>query len=96
MQHNSVEPRDQIFVKGYSFWSFVKKIGKNISKSLSYKNSQKPLDYAKQSVTNIVKTGSKKIENSRSNQWFDDFTGNKNVDKVTSTVSQSNLELLYK
>ena len=38
MMHYSVQPKDQIFVKGYRFLSFVKNmgnIGKNISKNLS-------------------------------------------------------------
>ena len=47
----SVQPRDQIFVKGYGFLSFAKNmsqnIGKNISKNLSCKFSQKLLDHAK-------------------------------------------------
>ena len=58
MTRYSVQPRDQIFVKGYGFLSFVKNmcknIGKNISKSLSGKYSpsvlairQKLLDHAK-------------------------------------------------
>ena len=58
MTRYSVQPRDQIFVKGYGFLSFVKNMcknfGKNISKSLSGKYSpsmlamrQKLLDHAK-------------------------------------------------
>ena len=47
----SVQPRDRIFVKGYGFLSFAKnmgkKNGKNISKNLSGKYSQKLLDHAK-------------------------------------------------
>ena len=47
----SVQPRDQIFVKGYGFLPFDKNmgksIGKNISKNLSGKYSQKFLDHAK-------------------------------------------------
>ena len=37
-----------------------KNIGKNISKSLSSKYSQKRLDHAKQSVTDALKTASKR------------------------------------
>ena len=33
----SVQPRDQIFVKGYGFLSFAKNMGKNIGKN-KYKN----------------------------------------------------------
>ena len=47
----SVEPRDQIFVKGYGFLCFAKNMGKNIgkkvSKNLSDKYSQKVLHHAK-------------------------------------------------
>ena len=43
-------------------------IGKNISKYLSGKYSQKLFDHAKQSVTDALKTTSKRvIQNSRSN-----------------------------
>ena len=49
----SVQPRDQIFVKGYRFLSFAKNMGKNIgrniSKNLSGKYSHKLLDHAKKS-----------------------------------------------
>ena len=47
MTRYSVQPRDQIFVKGYGFLSFAKNMGKNISKNLSGKYSQKLLDHAK-------------------------------------------------
>ena len=32
MTRYSVQPRDQIFVKGYAFLSFVKKMSENIGK----------------------------------------------------------------
>ena len=69
----SVQPRDQIFVKGYGFLSYAKNmgknIGKNISKNLSAKYSQKLFDHAKQSTTDALKTSSKRViqKNSRSN-----------------------------
>ena len=61
-----------IFVKGYRSLYFVKNMGKeygkNISKNLSSKYSQKRLHNAKQSVTDALKTASRKaIKNSRSN-----------------------------
>ena len=37
-----------------------KNVGKSISKNLSSKYSQKRLDYAKQSATDVLKTVSKK------------------------------------
>ena len=43
-----VQPRDRIFVKGFGFLSFVRNIGKNISKNVTHKYSQKLLDHAKQ------------------------------------------------
>ena len=54
MMRYSVQPRDQIFVKGYGFLSFPENvnesIGKNISKNLSGKYNQKLLDHAKESA----------------------------------------------
>ena len=35
MMRYSLQPRDQIFVKGYGFLSFAKKVGKNIGKNIS-------------------------------------------------------------
>ena len=35
MMRYSIEPRDQIFVKGYRFLSFGKNIGKNLSRKYS-------------------------------------------------------------
>ena len=61
----SVQPRHQIFVKGYGFLSFARNMGKilvkNISKILSSKYSQKFLDHAKQSATDAFKTASNKV-----------------------------------
>ena len=38
-----------------------KSIGKNISKNLSGKYSKKPIDHAKQSATDALKTTSKRV-----------------------------------
>ena len=86
MTRYSVQPRDQIFVKGYGFLSFTKNmgknIGKNITKNLSSKYNQKILDHAKQSATDAIKTASKwaiqKIEEATG-----DLIGNKIADKIT-------------
>ena len=63
MRRYSVQPREQIFVKGYGFLSFaknmVKSIGKNESKNLSGKYSQKFLNHAKQSATDTLKAAQK-------------------------------------
>ena len=63
--HYWIQPRDQIFVKGWVFFLFLK----NISKNLSGKHSGKLLDHAKQSVKDALKTTSKELiqKNSRSN-----------------------------
>ena len=60
MMRCSVQPRDQIFVKGYRFLYFAKNIGKSISKNLSSKYSQKRLDHAKQTATDALRTISKR------------------------------------
>ena len=77
----SVQPRDQMFVRGYRFLSFAKNIGKNIgkniSKNLSGTYSQKPLDHhAKQSHTDAFKTASK-IAIQKTSEATGDFVGNK-------------------
>ena len=53
----SVQPKDQIFVKGYGFLSFAK----NISKDLSSKYSQKLLNYTKKFATDVLKTVSNRM-----------------------------------
>ena len=56
----SAQPRHRKFVKGNGFLSFAKNmgktIGKNISKSLGGKYSQKLFDHAKISATGALKT----------------------------------------
>ena len=52
----SIEPRDRIHVKGYGFLSFAK----NMDKSLSNKYGEKLLDSAKKSITEAIKTASKR------------------------------------
>ena len=54
--HYSIEPRDRRYVKGFGFLSFAK----NISKNISSKYSQKPVDSTKKSVTDAIKTASKR------------------------------------
>ena len=48
----SIEARDQIYVKGCIFLSLAKNGGKNVSKILNGKYSQKLLDSAKKSSPN--------------------------------------------
>ena len=60
MTRCSVQPRDQIFLKGYGFLSFARDMGKNISKNLISKYTQKLLDHTKQSATDALKTASQR------------------------------------
>ena len=86
MTHYSVQPRDQIFVKGYGLLSFAKSMGKTvskiISKNLSSKCCQELLDDAKQSVTDALKTASK-IVIQKTAKVTDDLIGNKIADRIT-------------
>ena len=61
MTRYSVQPRDRILVKGYGFLSFAKNMGKNISKNVSGKCSQRFLDHAKKAPTDTLKTSSKRV-----------------------------------
>ena len=60
MRRYSVQPRDQIFVKGYGYLSFARNMGKNISKNLGIKYRQKLLAHVKKSATDSLKTASKR------------------------------------
>ena len=98
MRRYSVQPKDQIFLKGYGFLSFArnmgKNVGKNISKNLSRKCSQKLLDQAKKSTTDALKTSSK-IAIQKTAQATGHFIGNKIADKITrvsKTCPKNNLE----
>ena len=82
----STEPRDRIYVKGYGFLSFVKKIGAHatkVAKSMSNKYSQKLFDSAKKSTTDVIKTASKRAFQKRT-EATDDLIGNNIFDKITS------------
>ena len=63
--------------------SFAKNIGKNINKILSSKYSQKPLDHAKQSATDALKTSSKRVI-----QETAEATGNLTENKIALKESQ--------
>ena len=69
----SIEPRDQIFVKGYDFLPLARNVGKklvkNISKNLSQKYSQKVLDHADKSATDKLKQLQKKQFRKKKKQW---------------------------
>ena len=88
----SIESRDQIFVKGYGFLFFVKNmstnISRNISKNLRGKYSQKPVDHAKQSAADALKTTSK-IVIQKTAGATGDLIGNKVADKITKIAGSS-------
>ena len=99
MARYSVQPRDQIFVKGYVFLSFDKNMGKNfgknISNSLSGKYSpgmlaehQKLLDHAKISATDALKTSSKSVIQ-KTAEANGDFIGNKIADRIKKVSKNS-------
>ena len=75
----SIEPRDRIYVKGYGFLSFAKKMGK----SLRNKYGQKTLGSAKKSTTDAIKTASKRSIK-KTAEATGDLIGNKIADKITS------------
>ena len=81
----SIEPRDRTYVKEYGFLSFAKYMGK----SLSNKYGQKPLDGAKKSTTDAIKTASKRAIQ-KAAEATGDLIGNKIADKITSVSKKSN------
>ena len=72
----SVQPRDQIFVKGYGLLSFARNMGENVGKC-----SQKPLDHAKKSATDALKTSSKRAIQ-KTAEANGHVMGNKTADKI--------------
>ena len=95
MTHYSMEPRDQIFVKGDGFFSFTKSVGKNIGNNISKKSnekySQKLLDHT---ATEALKTASKRAIQKAAGKTGD-LIGNKiavRVTKVSRTSPQNSSE----
>ena len=84
----SIEPKDRICVKEYGFLSFAK----NMDKSLSNKYCQKLLDSAKESMTDAIKTASKRAIQ-KTAEPSSDLIGNKIADKITSVSKKSAKEL---
>ena len=86
MAHYSVQPRYQIFTKGYRFLSLAKSMdrntGNNKNKKSSGKCSQKFIDHAKKSARDAFKTASKgpiqKIAEATG-----DSIGKNTIDKIT-------------
>ena len=92
MTRYSVRPRDGIFLEGYAFSSFAKnmgeKLGKNVSKDLSVKYSQKLLGHAKQSATDALITTSKRVVQ-KTAETTGDFISNNIDDKITEVLKNS-------
>ena len=84
----SIEPRDRIYVKEYEFLSFPKNMGKH----LSNKCGQKILDTTKKSITDAIKTASKRAIQ-KTAKVTGDLIGNKIADKITNVSKQSNKKL---
>ena len=61
----NIKREERIFVKSFGSFSFSKNMYKNIAKSISKilirKYSQKIVDHAKQSATDVLKTASKRV-----------------------------------
>ena len=69
-------------------------MGKNISKNLSGKCSQKRLDHVKQSATDAFKTNSKRVTQKTAEETGD-LIGNKitnKITKVSKNLQQNNSE----
>ena len=89
MTRYSFQPIDRILVKGYGLLSIAKNMvtnfGKNIRQNLSGKYSQKRLDHAKKSVTNGLKTSSKRV----TSEATGDLIGNKIANRITKVSKNS-------
>ena len=86
----SIEPRGRIYVKGYGCLSFAKNMGKN----LSNKYFQKLLDSAKKSMTDAIKTTSKRAIQ-KTAEATGDLIVNKIADKITRVWKKSTKESPY-
>ena len=101
MQLYLVHPRGRIFVKGYVFLFFffarnIDKNVKNISQNLRSKYSQEPLDHAKQSARDVLKTASKRTIQETA-EVTGDLIGNKIANKITrvsKTLPKNNSETI--
>ena len=71
-------------MKGYRFLSFAK----NMGKSLNNKYGQKPLDIAKKSTADAIKTASKRAIQ-KTAEATGDLIGNKIADKITTASKKS-------
>ena len=76
----SIESRNRIYVKGYEFMSFAK--------SMSNKYGKKPVDTAKKSGTDAIKTASKRAIQ-KTAEATGDLVGNKIADKISISKKKS-------
>ena len=88
----SIEPKDRIYVKGYRFYLLLKTHATKVAKNLSNKYSHKPLDTAKKSTTDPIKTASKRAIQ-KAAEATGDLIGNKIADKITNISKKSSREL---
>ena len=91
----SIEPRDRIYVKWYGFLSLAKNMGTHATKvaeNLCNKYGHKPLDSAKISTTDAIKTASKRAIQ-KTAEATGVLIGNKIADKITSVSKKSHNEL---
>ena len=82
----SAKPRNQIFVQGYEFLSFAQNMGKNITKNLSGKHSQKFLDHSKRSAADAFKNY---FQKSNSKTAIQKATGDLIGNIIVDTVAKS-------
>ena len=80
----SFKPRDRVYVKGYGFMSF--------SRRMSNKYGKKLVDTAKKSATDAIKTASKRAIQ-KTDEATGDLVGNKTADKITGVSKKSTKKL---
>ena len=80
----SIEPKDQIYVKGYGIMSFAR--------SMSDKYGKKLVDTATKSAADAIKTASKRAIQ-KTAEATGDLVGNKIADKITSVSKKSTKKL---
>ena len=87
----SIEPRERRHVKGYSFLSFARNIGRHatkVAKNMSNKYGQKLADTAKNYAADAIKTALKRaIQNTA--EATGDLAGNKIAVKITIGFKKS-------
>ena len=81
----STEPRERIYVKGYGFLSFAKKLGNKYGQNL--------FDIAKKSTNDAIKTVSKRAIQ-KTAETTGDLIGNKIADEITSVSNKKSMKKL--